>query len=677
MIVIGVDVGGTFTDIVMLNAETGEQNIHKVPSTPQYQEQAVLRGLNEILDRCGVDPQQVSSIVHGTTVATNAMLERTGARVCLITTKGFEDVLEIGRQNRSDIYNVFAERPKPLVARPDRIGIKERLDWQGEAIEPLTGEEISRATNVLDELEPEAIAISFLFSYKNPVHEKQILQAISGNTSCYIVASSDVLPEFREYERTSTTVLEAYLGPLVLEYLAKLDASISGVCPKARLNVMQSNGGTSLCSRLSGRAMALAISGLAGGAIGGWHIAQSAGVSKALTLDMGGTSCDISAVVDSIVVRPDNEVAGLPLRFPSVDVKTIGAGGGSKAWIDDARVLHVGPQSAGANPGPASYGFGGRIATVTDATLLLGRLNPDFFVGGEIKLQPNLAEKAIQELAEKLALSIEETAAGIIRISTSNMVQAIREVTIERGRDPRDFVLVAFGGAGPTQGVDIARSLGIEPILIPRFPGITSAFGLLCADLRVDLMKSIVLAAESSNLDLLRSVSDELVEEAKTRLLEQGANDTDIEIRRQVDMRYIGQSHELSVDLHAASADILSQSMQDFAAKHHMRYGYNLPDREMEWVTVRVTATAPQLNKTPSVEQVPSKPEEVSQREVVLADGSRTAADVFRRESIPEGVKIHGPAVIEQLDTTTWIDREWYALRDLSGVLWLRREKHD
>ena len=257
------------------------------------------------------------------------------------------------------------------------------------------------------------------------------------------------------------------------------------------------------------------------------------------------------------------------------------------------------------------------------------------------------------------------------------MVQAIREVTIERGRDPRDFVLVAFGGAGPTQGVDIARSLGIEPILIPRFPGITSAFGLLCADLRVDLMKSIVLAAESSNLDLLRSVSDELVEEAKTRLLEQGANDTDIEIRRQVDMRYIGQSHELSVDLHAASADILSQSMQDFAAKHHMRYGYNLPDREMEWVTVRVTATAPQLNKTPSVEQVPSKPEEVSQREVVLADGSRTAADVFRRESIPEGVKIHGPAVIEQLDTTTWIDREWYALRDLSGVLWLRREKHD
>ncbi len=675
MIVIGVDVGGTFTDIVMLNTETGEQNIHKVPSTPQYQEQAVLRGFNEILHRCRVDPQQVSSIVHGTTVATNAMLQRTGARVCLITTKGFEDVLEIGRQNRSDIYNVFAERPKPLVTRPNRIGVEERLDWQGESIEPLTCEEISRVTNVLDTLKPEAIAISFLFSYKNPIHEKQVLQAISDAISCYVVASSDVLPEFREYERTSTTVLEAYLGPLVLQYLAKLDASISRVSQRARLNVMQSNGGTSLCSRLSGRAMALAISGLAGGVMGGWHFAQNAGISKALTLDMGGTSCDISAVVDSIVVRPDNEVAGLPLRFPSVDVKTIGAGGGSEAWIDDAGVLHVGPQSAGANPGPASYGFGGQTVTITDANLLLGRLNPDFFVGGEIRLQTNLAEKAIEELAEKLALPTEETAAGIIRISTSNMVQAIREVTIERGRDPRDFVLVAFGGAGPTQAVDIARNLNIDSILIPRFPGITSAFGLLCADLRVDLMRSVILVAKSENSTLLQGVSRDLVGEAKKRLLEQGADDEDIQIKRQVDMRYKGQSHELSIDLPITSADILTQSLEGFAAEHKMQYGYSMPNREIEWVTVRITATAPQLDKTPSVEHVPSDPLEVPQREVILEDGSRTAADIFRRESIPDGMIIHGPSVIEQLDTTTWIDHGWYALKDPSGVLWLRREK--
>jgi N-methylhydantoinase A len=675
MIVIGVDVGGTFTDIVMLNTETGEQHIHKVSSTPQHQEQAVLRGFNEILERHRVDPQQVSSVVHGTTVATNAMLQRTGARVCLVTTMGFEDVLEIGRQNRSDIYNVFADRPKPLVARSDRIGVKERLDWLGESIEPLTGEEISRVTNTLEKLEPEAIAISFLFSYKTPVHEKQILQAISASTSSYVVASSDVLPEFREYERTSTTVLEAYLGPLVLEYLARLGAEISNVCPWARLNVMQSNGGTSLYSRLNGRAMALAISGLAGGVMGGWHIAQRAGISKALTLDMGGTSCDISAVVDSIVVRPENEVAGLPLRFPSVDVKTIGAGGGSNAWIDDASVLHVGPQSAGANPGPACYGFGGQTATVTDATLLLGRLNPEFFVGGEIRLQPALAEKAIEELAEKLALSTEETAAGIIRISTSNMVQAIREVTIERGLDPREFVLVAFGGAGPTQGADIARSLAIDSILIPRFPGITSAFGLVCADLRVDLMRSVVLVAESRNSSVFQSVSKELVEEAKRRLLEQGADDADIEVKKQVDMRYKGQSHELPIDLPIASEDVLSQSIEIFAAKHKMQYGYNLPDREMEWVTVRVTAAAPQLSKTPSIQHVPSSQVETSEREVILADGSRTPAVVFRRQNIPDGVRIHGPAIIEQIDTTTWIDRGWFALREPSGVLWLRREK--
>ena len=421
MKIIGVDVGGTFTDVILTDTTTGQQFVHKVPSTPQSQEIAVIKGIEGLLDAHDISPDGISLVVHGTTVATNAMLERKGARVVLMATEGLEDVLEIGRQHREDIYSLSASRPEPLVNRDDRIGVRERLDSEGEPIVNLTQNSINDITKMVTERDPQAIAISLLFSYRNPKHERLLTKELQGVTDAYIVASSDVLPEFREFERTSTTVLEAYLGPLVIGYLERLDSSLKTSLKKSILAVMQSNGGTMLATQARGRAIGLAISGLAGGVIGGWQIAKQNGIEKAITLDMGGTSCDISAIIGDIIVKPDNEVAGLPLRMPSTDVKTIGAGGGSIAWVDNAGILHVGPQSAGAVPGPAAYENGGTEATVTDANLILGRLNPNYFLGGNVKLNIDLAREAVSKIASTLDMSIQDAARGIIRISTATV----------------------------------------------------------------------------------------------------------------------------------------------------------------------------------------------------------------------------------------------------------------
>jgi len=673
MKIIGVDVGGTFTDIILSDSETGRQVVHKVPSTPESQDKAVTRGIVEILQKENIDPAEITLVGHGTTVATNAMLQRKGARVCLVTTKGFEDILEIGRQNRDDIYDICATRTTPLVERIDRYGIKERVDWKGEIIKNLDDVDIEELATKLKQVNPDAVAISLLFSFKFPEHEKLIADRIRKHLTAYTVISSDVLPEFREYERTSTTVLEAYLGPLVLGYLERLNQSISEICPQSRLSIMQSNGGTVLGSKVSGKAIGLAISGLAGGVIGGWYVSNLNGVNRALTLDMGGTSCDISAVIDDVVVKSDNEVAGVPLRFPSVDVKTIGAGGGSIAWRDAAGILHVGPQSAGASPGPASYGKGGEEATVTDANLILGRLNPDYFVGGEIKLNPELAEIAVGRIADSLGISLEDAANGIIRISTSNMVQAIREVTIERGHDPRAFILVPFGGAGPTQAVDIAESLDIKRILIPRHPGITSALGLICADLRVDTMRSIILDAVNGNANDTISTLEDLTHLAKEALMEQGADENKILPTWKLDMRYKGQSHELTVDVPCGTSSITNISRESFEKLHEYQYGYVLRDREIEWVTARVVAVAKQ-NRIEDKE----KPEEPvhrpnMEREVILRTGERLRVPVFHRNNIPIERRLQGPLIVEQLDTTTWVDEGWSLVKEKSGIIWLRR----
>jgi len=673
MKIVGVDVGGTFTDIMMIDTLSGMHIVHKLPSTPESQDRAVIQGIKEILKMHNLSPTEISLVVHGTTVATNSMLERKGARVALLTTEGLEDVLEIGRQNREDIYDLSASRPEPLVQRNYRIGVKERLDSEGNPIIDLSPSEVNSVVSKILEIKPEAIAISLLFSYRNSTHEKILLEKIQQSTNAYSVASSDVLPEFREFERISTTVLEAYLGPLVIEYLEHLEGSLRRLNPSTALTVMQSNGGTILASSARGKAIGLAISGLAGGVIGGWQIAKQSDITKAITLDMGGTSCDISAIIGGIVVRPDNEIAGLPLRMPSVDVKTIGAGGGSIAWIDNAGILHVGPQSAGANPGPASYQKGGVEATVTDANLLLGRLNPEYFLGGKLKLDIRAARKAIDNIARHLGMSVEEAALGIIKISTANMVQAIREVTVERGSDPRHFVLVPFGGAGPTQCVDIAEALGIVRILVPAHPGITSALGLVCTDLRVDLMKTVLMRTDESNMNELGKTLDNLSEEARNQLIEQGAQRNDIEVTKSIDMRYLGQSHELIVQLRPDAFDLMKDSVTKFESLHEASFGYKMSGRPIEWVTARISATTDSRKYEPYQHHVTPKTTPEQKRSVVLNNGERVTARIHERNNLNIGQRILGPAIVEQLDTTIYIGPRWTSEQKSDGALWIRR----
>jgi len=674
MKIIGVDVGGTFTDVILTDTSTGQQYVHKVPSTPQSQEIAVVTGIEGLLRNNNITPDDVSLVVHGTTVATNAMLERKGARVVLISTEGLEDVLEIGRQNREDIYSISASRPEPLVKREDRIGVRERLDSEGTPILPLTPESIEDTVTQVLERDTQSIAISLLFSFRNPVHERLLMKELKERTDAYVVASSDVLPEFREFERTSTTVLEAYLGPLVIGYLERLDTSLRSLLANSILAVMQSNGGTILATQARGRAIGLAISGLAGGVIGGWQIAKQNGIEKAITLDMGGTSCDISAIIGDIIVKPDNEVAGLPLRMPSTDVKTIGAGGGSIAWVDDVGILHVGPQSGGAVPGPAAYGKGGINATVTDANLILGRLNPDYFLGGKVHLNMDLAREAVSKIATILSMSLEEAALSIIRISTANMVQAIREVTVERGSDPRQFVLIPFGGAGSTQAVDIADLLGIDLILVPPFPGITSALGLVCTNLRVDLMKTILMDATTMNEENLLSTLNELSLKARNRLQEQGVSATDVKVTWNVDMRYGGQSHELSIPLNRDDGNLTSESVGHFESLHEESFGYKLDGRKVEWVTVRVVAQSNDKEYKPYKHEVHEEAKPIGERVVLLSDGSTTGAKVYRRKTLEIGQTIIGPSIIEQVDTTTYISPEWTAEQQADGTLWVRRD---
>ncbi|MHA1576277.1 MAG: hydantoinase/oxoprolinase family protein, partial [Candidatus Thorarchaeota archaeon] len=422
-----------------------------------------------------------------------------------------------------------------------------------------------------------------------------------------------------------------------------------------------------------GNAVGLAISGLAGGVIGGWNVSSSEGITHALTLDMGGTSCDISAVSERVLVKSDNEVAGLPLRTPSVDVKTIGAGGGSIAWIDDAGILHVGPQSAGADPGPAAYGKGGKQATVTDANLILGRLNPDFFLGGAIKLDMDSAGQAIQRLADSLEMTIEETALGIIRISTSNMVQAIREVTVERGRDPRTFVLVPFGGAGPTQAVDIADALDIDSILIPPYPGITSALGLVCSNLRVDMMRTIMLQLDDHETETLYQSLMELSLEARKRLINQGADSETIEDEWKIDMRYSGQSHELTIDVPSTSEDLVRKTRTLFEEDHYQAFGYKLEGKKIEWVTIRVTVTQTQETRKPNSFELQKSPDDYETRTILLEDGSQTDAIVYKRESLPFEEEVVGPTIIEQVDTTIYLSPKWRMKRLTNGNIWMRR----
>ncbi|MFL5928733.1 MAG: hydantoinase/oxoprolinase family protein [Gaiellaceae bacterium] len=650
---IGVDVGGTFTDLVAL--VDGELCVAKVPSTTADQSEGVMTAIAST----GVDVARVDAIAHGTTVATNALLERRGARTALVTTDGFRDVIEIGRQTRASLYDLTRRPPEPLVPRELRFTIRERVDPTGEAA-PLDEASVRAAVEELRRAEVESVAVCFLFSFLDPAHERRAGELLrSSLPGVRISLSSDVLPEFREYERFSTTAADAYLAPRLDGYLERLAKRLRGAGLPAPL-VMQSSGGVVDLEQSEARASACVLSGPAAGVVGAAYAAAASGFHDLLTFDMGGTSTDVALVVDGEAQTTTTSiVAGVPIRHAMVDVHTVSAGGGSIAWADSGGALRVGPRSAGARPGPAAYGLGGRDATVTDAELHLGYLADGARLGGEIALQQTLAAAALAAVGAPLGLTPLETALGVITIAEAEMGRALRVISVERGFDPRDFTLVAFGGAGGMHACRLAEELEISTVLVPRAGGVLSALGLAISDLRRDYVAALVGDFDTLAVAEINAAFEALEQQA--RVEQRGSA-----LRRFADLRYRGQSFELTV-----AADDVDDLPARFADAHRRRYGFEMHDAGVQIVSVRVTATVrlsrPSL-ATPQQSETGSR----STRSAHF-DGAWYDVDVRTPDNLGAGVVFDGPAIVEFREATCVVRPGWGARVDDVGALVLER----
>lgn len=661
-ILAGVDTGGTFTDIVLL--QDGRMAVHKVLSTPMDPSRSIIGGLQE-LDAFN----DIHVLVHGSTVATNAVLERKGVLTGLITTAGFRDVLEIGRQTRPDLYSIQVQKVPPLVPRARRLEVVERLNERGEVLSPLDESSLEKALEVLQEARVEAVAISLLFSFANPEHEQRVARYIRA-ANLYVSASCEVLPEFREYERTSTVVLNAYVGPLIDRYLARLEQAL----PETNtLRIMQSNGGSISSAMARREAARTLLSGPAAGVVGAAFVAQASGYTQLITLDIGGTSTDVALVDEVVTETTEGKIGGYPTKLPMIDIHTVGAGGGSIAWFDTGGALRVGPTSMGADPGPAAYGRGGHEATVTDAHVVLGRLLPEAFLGGTMQLESAQALDVVSRLAQRLETSAEEAALGIIRVINANMEAAIRVISVERGCDPRHFTLVAFGGAGPLHACELADALHIPRVLIPATPGVLSALGMLLADTLKDYVRTIMVPVEESQ-QLVSATLVELEEMGRRDLASEGVSAEQIVIETSLDLRYVGQSYELNIPF---EGDMLDASAA-FHQAHERRFGYSDPNERVQVVNVRLKARG--LNTYPALERLEVvtqfSPEPAMMRDVVFAQGdglTRESIPIYERATLCSGASFSGPAIVTQYDTTTLVPPEWYARVDGVGNLIIER----
>ncbi len=633
--VIGIDTGGTFTDFVV--ADDDGVRIHKEPSTPDNPARAVLQGMRHVLG------ETVADVVHGSTVATNALLERKGARTALITTAGFEDVLEIGRQTRSTIYDLHVQKPAPLVPHDMRIGIAERVGPHGEVLETMSPASLRAVIEHVSRLGAEAIAICLLHSYANPEHERAVRQALDA-TDAFVTASHEVLPEFREYERSATTVVNAYVGPVMARYLSTLATSLDA----DRVRIMQSNGGIISLAAAQQYAVQTILSGPAGGAVGGFELACRAGYDNVITFDMGGTSTDV-CLCPGVIGRTSEAVIGeLPIRVPVIDVHTVGAGGGSIAYRDPGGSLRVGPESAGADPGPICYGRNGTAPTVTDANLLLGRLSPDHFLGGTHRLTTEPVRSAMDDFAKSIGLTSLETAEGIIRVANATMERAIRVITLERGFDPRDFTLVCFGGAGAMHAAELASNLSIPRVLVPRAAGILSALGMLLADFVRDYSQTVLIRTDQFEKQEREATFAGMEERARREYDEQAIADAPLKLERSVDMRYVGQGYELTVP----ASDDLGEA---FHREHEQRYGYADTRRPTEIVNVRVRAIGRTV-KPPLPERAETSDDPSAARAgdaSMVFDGSTHGAPIFDRALLRCGNRFRGPALVVEYSTTT------------------------
>jgi N-methylhydantoinase A/oxoprolinase/acetone carboxylase beta subunit len=632
MIRLGVDTGGTFTDIVRFGPDGIA--VHKVRSTPDDPSRAIVDGVADVAPRGGLD------VVHGSTVATNAVLERRGARVALIATAGFEDVVRIGRQTRRRLYDLLQEDRAPLVEPALTFGCRERIAADGEVLVPLEAAEVARLVACVRDAGATAVAVCFLHAYRNPSHERQLASALEA-AGLVVSASSAVLREYREYERWSTTIVNAYVTPIMASYLGALEASLAG----DHLAIMQSNGGTISAGAAKAAAVRTILSGPAAGAVGARAVADAAGFPRAITFDMGGTSTDVCLIDGAIPTTPDTMVGDFPVRLPVIDIHSVGAGGGSIAWIDSGGALKVGPRSAGAVPGPACYGAGTEL-TVTDANLLLGRLDPDAFLGGRMRLDVGRAREAARALAGRVGREEGALAEGVVRIADASMERAIRVVSVQRGFDPRAFALVAFGGAGGMHAGAIAASLGIGTIIVPRYAGVLSALGMLLADVTRDYALTVLRAGDEATAAELDALFVPLVDEAVRDLAREGIAPRRMQIARRLDVRYAGQSYELTVPL---SADVRAA----FDRLHERTYGYADPARPIEVVTLRVIATGrtdtPALPRAATV--TPSAATPYAVRPARFA-GAPMPTAFFRWGDLAPGASGHGPSVIAAGEAT-------------------------
>jgi N-methylhydantoinase A len=657
---LGVDVGGTFTDAVLVAGE-GIATA-KVPTTPGDETAGVMAAVEEVLRRAGAGPSDVAAFAHGMTVGTNALLEERGARTALIATRGFADVLEIGRQDRPQLYRLCAPKPEPLVPAELRFEAAERVGPDG-VLEPLADGEPERLARLLAAAEVESVAICLLFSYIDPSHELNLAAALrEALPGVHVSASHEVLPRFREFERTSTTVIDAYLSPLLGRYLGRLgEAAAAAGLPRPL--VMRSSGGVAEAGEAARAGAWSVLSGPAGGAVGAALLADACGRSDVLGFDMGGTSCDVCVVEGGSVRRtPERRIGGRVIQLPMVDVHTVGAGGGSIGWRDPGGALRVGPRSAGSQPGPACYGRGGREPTVTDANLLLGFLPPDSPLAGGVALDRAAAGRAVSALAGSLDLDELETAAGIVRVANQEMVRALRVMTVERGVDPRRFALLPFGGAGPLHAAAVAEELGIDTILCPRAGGVLSALGLCASERRRDTTQTVMLRGAELSAERVAAEVDRLVARAGRGL--EGA-------RPEVayEMRYRGQAFELSVpgSTRPSPADLAER----FAAMHEQRYGYRDPEGEVELVHVSLAMVVPAERPRPAAPPAGARLGEGRRR--ARFDGEWLEAAVLRGEP-PAGAGAQGPAIFELPEATFVLPPGWSARVDSTGTIEARRE---
>lgn len=658
---VGVDIGGTFTDLVL--SVDGHLQIHKLLSTPHNPAEAMLAGLQAVGAVAG------ARISHGSTVATNAILERKGARTALITTKGFRDLLAIGRQNRPVLYALQPQLPPPLIPREWCYEVPERLDYTGQVLTPL---DLRALDTVLDEIAAqkiESVAVCFLYSFINPAHEQSVKNRILERgllQDWQISLSCEVLPEFREYERASTVALDAYVRPVMSRYLQNLENSIPAESP---LLVMKSDGGVISAASARQQAVQTALSGPAAGVIGAFHIAQLAGFDHIITLDIGGTSTDVALCPGTPSRRAEAEIDGLPMRIRILDIETIGAGGGSIARLDAGGALRVGPESAGANPGPIIYGRGGKQITVSDANAILGRLDAEHFLGGAMPLDLDSARKALKKLAKSMNLSLEAAAQGVIDVANVNIDRAVRRVSIARGYDPRNFTLMAFGGAGPLHACAVAERLEIPRVLIPRYPGVLCAFGLLVADVRRDYSRTVLQRVSESTISDLQSYLDLIIQQAQADLQRENISEADMIFNPLLDMRYAGQSFELSVPF----ADDIVAAFHD---AHQRSYGHAMRERAVEVVNLRLQAIG-------KVEKPILEPESVGSpgdQRKSLWDApkplqTKNGFAFYDRESLPPGAQLESPALIFQLDSTVYIAPGWSAYVDGYRNLILERNR--